>query len=239
MSDGSPSGLARWDGAHWTPFAGGVNGRVLGMALTDDGDLAVVGDFTSANGLPAASFVRLSTSCRATAAVLPTACAGSSGPVTLTAATLPWIGSRFASTATGFAPGAFAVSLVGLTSPGVFLGWLSPTALPGCDQLASQEAILLHSPQGGAVDYSLPLPNDPAFAGVQLYHQFLQLEVGGQGQLAALSSSNGLRLTIGALLRYATRHGSAPPRFDRTRSRGARRRRPGARQEARQRQRAR
>jgi hypothetical protein len=39
---------------------------------------------------------------------------------------------------------------------------------------------------------------DVVFAGVQLFHQLLQFEVDAQNHLMALSSSNGLRLTVGA-----------------------------------------
>ena len=45
--------------------------------------------------------------------------------------------------------------------------------------------------------YQLAIPNDPVFAGVQLFHKFVQAELSAQGILLALRSSNGLALTVG------------------------------------------
>ena len=78
------------------------------------------------------------------------------------------------------------------------LGWLWSNTLPNCNQLASQEAILLTLPQNGSAAFSFAIPNAVVFAGLPLFHQFLQFEVNAQNQLGSLSSSNGLALTIGA-----------------------------------------
>ncbi len=53
-------------------------------------------------------------------------------------------------------------------------------------------------PTSGSASQQFAIPNDPAFAGVQLTHQFVQGELDAQGNLVSLSSSNGLTLTIGA-----------------------------------------
>jgi hypothetical protein len=190
--------LARWNGITWSGVAGGTWGNVFAFLPLPNGELAVGGGFLTCGGQPSAYFARLSTTCPASALPLVTSCAGTTGPVTLTADSLPWVGSTFRSTATGFTSSALAVSLLGLTSPNVPLTWVWPNTLSNCNQLASQEAILLHLPQAGSTSYSLTIPNTVAFAGVNLFHQFLQFELTPQGNLGPLSSSNGLHLTIGA-----------------------------------------
>ena len=57
---------------------------------------------------------------------------------------------------------------------------------------------MLHLPQFGAASYSFAIPNNAVFAGLPLFHQFLQFELNAQNQLQSLSSSNGLALTVGA-----------------------------------------
>jgi len=49
----------------------------------------------------------------------------------------------------------------------------------------------------GVAEYVLPIPNNQAFVGMTLFHQFLQLEPGAATQPPLLSSSNGLRLVFG------------------------------------------
>ncbi|MCA8975258.1 MAG: hypothetical protein KDC98_11080 [Planctomycetes bacterium] len=62
------------------------------------------------------------------------------------------------------------------------LTWLWQNALPGCDQLASQEAIRLALPQNGPSNFSCAIPNSAVFAGISLCHQFLQFELLAGGQ---------------------------------------------------------
>ncbi len=190
--------IARWDGAAWLPLGGGLDGRAHTLAMTSTGELFVGGAFATADARPSAFAARLATSCPAAALVLPTACVGSVGPVVASVDGLPWTGATVRALAHGFAPNALAVSLLGLSSPNVSLAWLGPTALPGCNQLASHEAIVLHVPQAGAAASAFAIPNDAVFAGVVLWSQFLQFEVGAQGQLGPISGSNGLRLTVGS-----------------------------------------
>ena len=190
-------GAVRWDGTAWNELQGPVRGEVRDFALRQDGTLALAGNFHIVDDEVAAYFARLEPTCPATVTAMVTTCTGTLGPVTLTADTLPWLGSTCATTATGFAPNALAVALLGLTSPNVPLTWLPFPALPNCDQLASQEAILLTFAQAGSSSFAFAIPNDPAFAGLPLFHQFLQFEVDAQNNISALSSSNALTLTVG------------------------------------------
>ncbi len=133
----------------------------------------------------------------ATASPIATACVGPVGPISLTATQLPWVGSTFRSVATGFGTG-IAVSLVGFgTPPAVPLAAIDPSALPGCDLLAAQGSVGLMFPVAGVAQYALGIPNLPALSGAPLSHQFLFLELDGQGQLVSLSSSNALELVTG------------------------------------------
>ncbi|MCA8950355.1 MAG: hypothetical protein KDE27_12690, partial [Planctomycetes bacterium] len=204
---GAPSnGIARWDGSTWSAFGAGVVGQlayrgpgpsVHALATLPDGDLVAGGAFLLAGGEPAVDVAWLTTPCPATAATIPTPCIGPAGPVTLVADTLPWCGSTFATTARGFAPNAVEVGLVGFSQPNLPLSVLTPLALPGCDQLASQEAVWFALPSAGSAVHALPIPNAAALAGVQLFQQSLQAELSPQGLLATLSASNGLRVTVG------------------------------------------
>lgn len=192
-------GTARWDGTAWSPIGVATNGPIHSLHLRPDGQILASGEFERAGGALAAHMATIESTCPATVSELPTTCAGTAGPVTLSTNRLPWTGTTWSSNAAGFSPGSLAIALLGLTSPDVPLSWIWSNTLPGCRQLASQEAILLTPLQGGASGFSFVVPNDPVFAGVQLFHQFLQFEINGQGQLGALSASNGLELVIGAL----------------------------------------
>jgi hypothetical protein len=88
-------------------------------------------------------------------------------------------------------------ALVGFSSPGTALSLLHPSGGPGCSLHASGEATVLLWPNAGSVDFQFTIPNNVAFAGFVLFHQVLQAEF-AQTQLTGLSSSNGLRLTVGA-----------------------------------------
>lgn len=133
----------------------------------------------------------------AAAMVLPTPCNGPAGPLNLTANSLPQLGTAFCATAAGFAAGTLGFSILGFQSPGLPLSQFSPAALPNCDLLASTDSVLLALPSNGAASFSWTIPASPVFAGLDLYLQFLQLEL-GPNALTSLSSSNGLQLTLGS-----------------------------------------
>lgn len=158
------------------------------------GRLYASGNFTVAGSNAAAFLAELHTDCPAGVTNTATACAGSSGPIALTAVTDPWIGSTLETRATGFAAGALIASVVGFTSPGTPLSVFSPMAGPGCHLLASVDAVSLVISASGVGMYAIPIPNNSSLANVVLQQQFLQLEL---GPTPLLSASNGLTITIG------------------------------------------
>lgn len=78
------------------------------------------------------------------------------------------------------------------------LAALHPQGAPGCSLFASQCALELCWTGSGAFTTSLTLPNDPALAGQVLWQQAVPFELDVAGHIAALTSTNALKLTIGA-----------------------------------------
>lgn len=183
-------------------IADGLEGTaVLALAAAANGDVLIGGDFDAIqfNVLGASGHLAiLTTNCPALATAVPTACIGPAGPLALTADTLPWVGSTFRSTATGYAPQALAVSAFGLQAANLPLSQLHPTGLPNCNLLTSTESLLLAFPAAGVSHHQLAVPNSAVFAGVQLSHQCLQLSLSG-AVLQSISSSNALTLVMGLL----------------------------------------
>ncbi|MBL8726451.1 MAG: hypothetical protein JNK49_20580 [Planctomycetes bacterium] len=193
------NGLARSFAGSWQQLGGGITGGVRTLAWQPRGALLAGGSFTQVGAAVLSPyFAPLAAACPAEAIPLPNSCTGTLGPVTLTALSQPWIGSAFRSRATGFAPGSIGIALVGLSAPNLPLSLIWPNTAPGCAQVSSGEAILLQWPQDGTAGYAWEIPNSVAFAGLPLYHQFLQFEISSGNQLGALSGSNGLRLVLGA-----------------------------------------
>ncbi|MCA8953464.1 MAG: hypothetical protein KDE27_28385, partial [Planctomycetes bacterium] len=190
--------IARWNGTGWTAFGTGADGDVQALALLRSGTLAVGGTFLSVDGDVSTFHGWLGTTCPPSTSVVPTGCVGPVGPVVLAAATAPFVGGRFDTTATGLANGALALAIVGLGQQSIPLAQLHPAGLPGCDLLSSTEAVRLLLPSAGTVTNSLAIPNDLGLVGVQLVHQFVQAELDPQGGVVSLSSSNALRFQVGA-----------------------------------------
>ncbi|MFO1076788.1 MAG: hypothetical protein U1E73_03580 [Planctomycetota bacterium] len=198
---GNLNRLARWDGfLNSVDAVGfGLSGAdVLAFATAANGDVLLGGDIDRIiTGPVAGNLAILTTNCPASATPVATACVGPSGPVILVADTLPWMGSTFRSTATGFAAQALAVSVLGFTPNNLPLSAVLPVGLPNCDLLASSDAVLLTIPQAGTSHYRLTLPETPVFVGVPLSHQFVQLALSPTGAITSLSSSNALTLVLG------------------------------------------
>jgi len=76
--------------------------------------------------------------------------------------------------------------------------WTTRLATACAFQLASTASVVLAFPTAGACSSGFVIPNDPVFANVPLFHQFVQVELDAQLSLASLSSSNGLLLTVGS-----------------------------------------
>ncbi len=109
----------------------------------------------------------------------------------------PVIGTNIALETTNVPPGSqLGATLFGLTeiNPGLDLSGLG---MPGCFQYVTIDASQIWLPAGGVGSTPFNIPNDPAFAGVELKTQGVAL-VPGVNALNA-QSSNGMKLTLDLL----------------------------------------
>ncbi len=191
-------GVARFDGAAWGAIGTGVNARVWEATVTENGEVALAGEFSFVGGQPSRGVALITTNCPASATTIPTGCVGPAGPVTLAVTRQAWAGGEFRSQASGFAGSALAVLVVGFGQQATPLSALHPSGIAGCDLLATTDAVALVAPVNGSAGHGFAIPRDPALAGQQLVHQFLQLDLGPLGGLSSLSGSNALAITVGS-----------------------------------------
>ena len=174
---------SRWNGSAWVPLRPEVGQQLL---VLQNGDIASF-----------ATQKRFTTTCRAAARTVATACIGPAGPLSLVANTTPWLGTTFTSTATGFTATGLGISVFGFARLDIPLSSLLPGSLPNCNLLPTPDALQLCVPVAGTCTQSLPLPNLSVLAGLFLDHQFVQVELGGPSGIASVASSAGLSMTIG------------------------------------------
>lgn len=191
------SRIARWNGTAWSPIGLGLNNIGYSFASLPNGDVVVGGAFTTANNTVAVRTARLTTPCPATAGNVGSGCNSSVGPMSLVATTLPWIGSTFRSTCSGIAPVSLSFGLLGFTSPGTPLSLLHPAGGPGCMLSASPDVTMLLLPSAGQVISQFSLVMSPAFVGLTLFHQVVQIEMDPSLQILQIGSSNAVALTLG------------------------------------------
>jgi hypothetical protein len=181
--------LHRWDGSSWQQ-QGGALGSFLYAVDWVGGGVVAGGD----------GMWRMSTPCLPSATTLGAACAGSGGTNTLVANGLPWTGSTFSMTATGLAP----LSLIAVDAGFAPLGPLSltsiglPNARPGC---LLHIAPIYYQPgvsTTGAHTVAWAIPDSPTFAGLDVYWQFIVLEIDASLAILETTSTNALELTIGS-----------------------------------------
>lgn len=189
--------LAIWDGVAWAELGGGTNGPVLDLALMPDETLVVGGDFSTAGGLPVSNLAFLGTRCAAAVQTVGAGCAGTAGLLQASALTSPSLGNLFRSRCTGFGVNSIGFALLGFQSPGTPLQSLHPAAGASCNLWASATSSLLALPTNGVATSAWGMPASTEWLGLQFYHQYLQVELGALGSIAAIHSSNGLRLTLG------------------------------------------
>jgi hypothetical protein len=193
--------VARWDGSSWSGIAGspgmGPPQQVLSLLLLSGGQLMAGGAFGLVPGIADHSLASLVTDCPASVANVGSGCAGSGGTLSLTAVSLPWLGSTFESSTTGMAIGSIGLAIWGSSSVSLPLAAAFPVAAPGCTIHASPNVIDVAVVTGSAFAATLPLPSSPALAGQSLQHQALSLQLSGAG-ITSAATSNGLTLTLGA-----------------------------------------
>jgi hypothetical protein len=192
---GQIDNLMRWDGSSWTVVPGVGGGGIVAID-SDDAGLIYLGGTFEADGASTPMAV-LSSSCAATATPVGASCAGSGGPNILAATSLPWIGSTFSSQATGMPNNSIVLGVRGLGTVSMPLASILPQGQSGCDLLVTPDLLDVYLPTAGVVASSFAIPNAIALVGQVLHQQFVPLELGAQGNITALTSSNRLTLTIG------------------------------------------
>jgi hypothetical protein len=166
-------------------------------ARSPNGEVLLAGDFTPLRNVPSAYVARYVSPCPAIAPPYGSGCRGSGGINTLRATQLPWIGSAFRGEATGMPGSGLAVSVTGLTQTSIPLASLLRQGLPGCDLLATLDLVEVVTPSQGRAATVLAIPALSSLVGLVLHHQVVALELDTGFNLVAVTSSNGLRLTLG------------------------------------------
>jgi len=189
--------FARLRGSAWEWEVRGQVARAI--VVRDDGRIVVGGELTRAGNSSAGNVATLVPTCPATALVHGVGCAGSGGTNTLTATRLPWDGAVFRSRAAGLAPSSVTLTLFGFVQALVQLSLLLPEALPGCLLLTTPDIVTLGVPSGGVLDTDVFIAPTPSLIGATIWHQVIPLEIGGSGQVSAITASNALALLIGSL----------------------------------------
>ena len=193
--------LQRWDGVSWSSVVTGANAPIATMAMMPEGTLAAGGSFSAISGVPAAFFVEVGTSCPATAATFGAGCPGSGGENTLTATTLPWIGSTFRATGTGLPTVSIVLTLTSVTAVAqgaLPLTVVFPQAGAGCDVLTLPDLLGVVITTNGTAQSELFLPNTSPLIGIPFYHQMVPIEVDTNGAWSSVVATNALQLVAGS-----------------------------------------
>ena len=191
---GWQSNLMRMDGSSLSPL--NVDGASVDALAIVDGDLVVGGQFDFANDQISSNVARLHSGCAAGVVATPSQCAGASPQ--LFALNDPWIGTTYQAFAGPFATTSLALEVVGFTGVVVPLPPLLAEAEAGCALLTTPDILTGMVPVGGYVLVGAAVPLNPALVGVTVHQQFLELQFGVGGALAAVRASNALTLTLGA-----------------------------------------
>lgn len=190
------SGLARWDGQSWSALAPSVYAGSRGFAALSNGDLVVNGSFSTSGPL-VDGLALLSTTCPATAVSLGSGCTGSGGLNALTATSLPWTGATCTLLATGFPGNSLAVGVRSLSTTSLPLSAILPQGVAGCLLLVGPDLVELQLPTSGSLSTQIAIPNSIALAGQVFHDQVVAIELDPLGDIAAMTSTNALSLTIG------------------------------------------
>ncbi|MFT4514520.1 MAG: hypothetical protein ACI89X_003181 [Planctomycetota bacterium] len=203
--------VRQWDGASWNQLGGNLGNVVWSVLGAPGGDLFVGGDFWLAgSSLVGSAMARwqssqwLALESAAFPAVVEAfgaACPGSGGNNILVAESLPWTGSTFAANGSELAP----LSLVAIDGGLSPLGPLSlaslglPAAAPNCLLHITPTYLEVAITTTGEHRFEWSVPNNPIFAGVDVYFQYVVLEVDASLNVLETTSTNALKLTIGSL----------------------------------------
>lgn len=191
--------LARWDGASWQGVGTGLDGTVFATRRLASGAVALAGDFVTANDALSPHVAMLTSTCPANAVSYGVACQGALSTATMQATQWPMLGGFLRSRTTGLAANSLAVAVFGFSQIQVPLSTGHPLGWPGCDVLVADEILIQFLVGNGQVDASIAIPNIGALVGTSFYHQVVPVELDSSGAILAITSSNALALTIGAL----------------------------------------
>jgi len=194
--------IARWDGTTWHAMEHIIGtlssyGVVFELEVGRDGELLVGGNFLTAGPQSSANFARWVPACPASTMSYGSGCSGAGGQDTLTHDTDAWAGSTFRANATGMATNALCAPVFGYSQLALPLPSVLPGGLPGCTVHSTGDLYQLALPNNGTLSTSLAIPNAPSFAGMHLHHYVLTAELDPAGNVTAITSTNGLRLTLG------------------------------------------
>jgi hypothetical protein len=198
-SSGGPAAyLARWDGSMWSALPEEIDGRASSVLWRPDGRLLVGGNFLFVGALPSPLFASLEPSCPAPAEEYGAGCNGSAGPVTLTTIERAWTGGSLRAVADGLPPLSICLAVYGTQTAALPLPTVAPFGASGC-QLLSTADILIDALLGsGSLTTAVAIPNSAPLVGAQFHHQVAPLELDTNGSIVELTSSNGVRATIGS-----------------------------------------
>ncbi|HEX5050146.1 MAG TPA: hypothetical protein VFZ65_00110, partial [Planctomycetota bacterium] len=200
FAGGMPAaGIARWDGVAWTALASTRSGYPFVLTPARDGSLLVTGSIARLDDAVSVGFVRLSSTCPASALPSTPGCGGSGGANVLEPTNWPWTGSTYRARASGLSASALALDIYGLSTLSLPLVAILPQGLLGCVLGVTPDVTLALVPFGGVVSTGLAIPDSPSLAGYTLFQQVVALELGAGSAITAVTSTNGLTLTIGML----------------------------------------
>ncbi|MEO6593619.1 MAG: hypothetical protein ABIP94_02575 [Planctomycetota bacterium] len=111
------------------------------------------------------------------------------GANVLTAASLPWTGSTFRAQATGMPANSLVLMVRGLAPVAIGLPTILPQGQAGFD--------LFFVAAPGTLQTSIAIPDTVVLANQVLHQQIVPAELDALGNIAALTSTNALTLTIG------------------------------------------
>jgi hypothetical protein len=190
------AGVARWNGASWSAIDNQIQpGSVRHMVFGPQGAL-FAGSFAT-TGSRGSYVHQLGSTCAATVTSYGVGCVGSGGLNQLTAMSQPWLGSSFRSRATGMPPLALVFSIYGFAQVSLPIQFFLPQGLPGCFFWSDAALYTLAVSTSSTLDSSVHLPVGVSMPG-QVFHHFVSpWELDANSNIAAVSSTNALRATIG------------------------------------------
>ena len=182
---GATNQMLRSSGAGWTSIA---NTRCAALSMERDGSLRIV---------TAGPLAELISTCPASITTVGAACTGSLGQHTLTASSLPWLGTTFRAVTDAVPATAVALAVSSLSPSTVPLSVVLPIAGFGCDGLVAADLTELLLPSGNEVTSHIVLPPSPVLVGLAVHHYVAVLEFGTNGTPIGLTSTGRLLLTLG------------------------------------------